>query len=116
MGILSKFFIKLPVKNYRFKSTLKILRKTSNGWKVIETKKTHDLPALENGQTPKTNNDTNNKNDEINDVRETETKSPEYRENEMKIQMLSKHLHEQIFGSSQIKTADQNIVKKYQNL
>lgn len=114
MRIFRTFLLKSPVKSYRYKSTLKIFRKSKDGL-FVEKKKSHAraVPAIDRTSQKKSTK-TNDVNDENNVVAPpTEPKPPNYRENEMKIQMLSKHLHDQIFGTSQTNSIEESVIKRY---
>lgn len=106
----------LPVKGKPFsKTSVKYLRKTENGWKVT-TKNKHELHEKETvAAATQTDNKaeayTNNKSEsaEINNKFQSNSK---YRENEMKIQMLSSSLYNQIFKTSPVKAVDPALVTK----
>lgn len=102
MRVLSNNLLASIKENFRRKSNYKIYRKTENGWKIIDNVKKADvLKAIQNQE----------KHEEVHEQRgpeipkdeiktsnvEIDQKQPNYRQNEMKIQMLSKPLYEQIF-------------------
>lgn len=90
------------------KSNVKYFRKTKNGYKAvasIKKKLSNDIKNGEPGEKVQSDLLT-----EVSRVPENNTK---YRENEMKIQMLSKPLYEQIFKNCPVKAADPVLVAKY---
>lgn len=115
MRIFSLKFLRLPLGSYRFKSNTVIYQKPKHKIKIIKVNRAHvrSVPVtnnnehISNGIQPKNETDINPK------AIETVNQSPDYRENEMKIQMLSKNLHEQIFGNSKVKTIDNDQIKRF---
>lgn len=115
MRILSSNFLRLPLGSFRHKSYTVIYQKTKYERKTIRANKAHVrfVPVTNNnehiskGIQPKNEADINSKTNEI------VNQSPDYRENEMKIQMLSKHLHEQIFSSSKSNDIDNKQIKRF---
>lgn len=87
----------------RRKSVYKIYRKTENGWNVLENVKKEDVrkATTYHNQTQHERN-----NDEI------PKNLPNHRENEMKIQMLSKSLYNQIFKNNKQNVVDEETIKK----
>lgn len=98
---ISPFIYRTSVRNYKKKSTLKIYRKTENGWTVLEDVDRKAIPKpkiFNNNQTcTETNNAQNN-----DDTKSSIDANQKCRKNEMKIQMLPKSLYEQIFTNNQI--------------
>lgn len=91
----------------RRKSVYKIYRKTENGWKVLDNIKKNEIPkpaTINHNQIQQQENNT-----QSNDL---STEQLECRANEMRIQMLSKSLYDQIFKSNQKKTPDQQTIHK----
>lgn len=91
----------IPRRTYKSKSVYKVYRKTDNGWKVLDNKSNeiNTVAAVPN-QTHSV------------EIKEDETQKSQQtcRENEMKIQMLSKSLFDQIFkGEKKQKTDTQTI-------
>lgn len=103
----ASLFYSTPVRNYQKKSVYKIYRKTEKGWKVEDVKKEDFKKATTNhnhNQTqPKQNNEQND---------ETPSEGPQYRQNEMKIQMLSKSLYDQIFRNNKKNATKDESIKK----
>lgn len=106
MRILSSNFLRLPLGNFRNISNTVIYQKPNYEIKIIKKNGAHVRSV------PITNN-SNNKVDKNSETSKIVDRSPEYRENEMKIQMLSKHLHEQVFGNSRVNTIDNNQIKRF---
>lgn len=91
----------------RRKSVYKIYRKTENGWKVLDNIKKNEIPkpaAINHNQTQQQENNTQS--DDLS------TEQPNCRANEMKIQMLSKSLYDQIFKNSHKHKPDQQTIHK----
>lgn len=107
------------IKNVPKKSVYKIYRKTQNGWKVIENAKKTDVYQVIQQQTKPTNQDVNEQTENIvkdeikapND--EISQEQPNSRQNEMKIQMLSKSLYDQVFRNNEKTAVDQQKIKRY---
>lgn len=94
------------VKNAYKKSVYRIFRKTNNGWKVLnDVDKSEIHMPVKNSQQKQCKNNTQN-------VAETSNDGPSCRENEMKIQMLSKSLYEQIFKNNTKNTPDQHTIRR----
>lgn len=102
MRIVSLDFLRLPLGGFRYKSNSVIFQKSKYKRKIVKVNKA-DVRSV-----PVTN--TNDKNSKTS---ETVNRSPDYRENEMKIQMLSKHLHEQIFRSSKSNEIDKKQIERF---
>lgn len=94
------------LRNYQRKSVVKIYRKTENGWKVLNNGKKEEIPK----STPVHNQTKHEKITAKND--EMPNKRPDCRENEMKIQMLSQSLYDQIFRNSKKTTPDEETIKR----
>lgn len=98
--------------NFRRKTNYKIYRKTENGWKVIDNVKKADVFKAIHSQE---------KYEEVHEQRgqelasndEIDQKQPKYRQNEMKIQMLSQPLYEQIFKNSTKQKLDERKIKRF---
>lgn len=94
----------------------KIYRKTDNGWKVLENAKKIDVfkPAQSQTKHEEVHNQAQKvvqqeigpQNDEI------QSGEPNCRQNEMKIQMLSKLLYDQIFKNNPKNVADEQKIEK----
>lgn len=117
MRILSNNLLASVKQNFRRKTNYKIYRKTENGWKVIDNVKKADVFEAIQSQE---------KHEEVHEQRGQETvinasndeidqKQPNYRQNEMKIQMLSQPLFEQIFKNSTKNKLDEQKIKRYLN-
>lgn len=107
--------------HYQRKTHYKIYRKSENGWKVIDNvNKTDVTDAIQNRK-------------KLDDVRvqcdqkiaETEIRAsndeinqnqPNYRQNAMKIQMLSQPLYEQIFKNRPKNTLDEQKIRRFNNI
>lgn len=114
MKFLTINSIKSPVKYFRNRSTVKIFQYAKKDFVKIKKETVEKVaPAVHNTSQRKiTKKDEASVESGILD----ETKPLNYRENEMKIQMLSKHLHDQIFGNSATKSIDQNVIKRFEYL
>lgn len=104
------------VRNYHRKSFVKIYRKTENGWKVIDNAKNNNgiEVASKHEQHKQTPNQTQNdeikaESGEVHDVPEV---NENVRLNEMKIQMLSKSLYDQIFKNNAKKAQNVQTIKR----
>lgn len=117
MRILPSNFLRLPLNGLRYKSNCVIydknliFRRPTFERKIIKVRKTRPAPVtnaeehISQRLQPKIKVEKN--------ASETVNRSPDYRENEMKIQMLSKHLHEQVFGNSKLNTIDNDQIKRF---
>lgn len=96
-------------KAYTFSAgNVKYYRKSKNGWEVVASGKRKLSGDSKNSQSgEKVQPDSATK---ASNVPEN---SAGHRENEMKVQMLSKSLYEQIFKNCPEKASDPNLVAKY---
>lgn len=94
------------LRNYQRKSVVKIYRKTENGWKVLNNEKKEEIPKSISVHNQTKREEIKAKNDEMPKNR------PDCRENEMKIQMLSQSLYDQIFRNSKKNTPDEETIKR----
>lgn len=105
----ASLFYSTPVRNYQRKSVYKIYRKTGNGWKVEDIRK-EDFRKATTNQNHNHNQSQHETQPEQCD--EIPTDCPNYRQNEMKIQMLSKSLYDQIFRNNKKNVASVETIKK----
>lgn len=104
-----------PVKGFRFKyKTVKIQRPKYH-IKIIKINKTNDNCVKVNDHSKKISQRIHPTFTVDNDreISESVNQSTDYRVNEMKVQMLSKNLHEQIFGNSKMNTIDRGQIKRF---
>lgn len=94
------------LRNYQRKSVVKIYRKTENGWKVLDNAKKEEKIKSTSVHNQTKNEEINAKDDEIPNER------PKCRENEMRIQMLSQSLYDQIFRNNKKNTPDEETIKR----
>ena len=101
-------FYTTSVRKYQRKSVYKIYRKTENGWKVLENVNKNEIhkPAISAHNQTQSQEKSKAKSDDLLKNR------PTHRENEMKIQMLSKSLYEQIFKNNHKPTPDEKTIQK----
>lgn len=101
-------FYTTSVRKYQKKSVYKIYRKTENGWKILENVNKNEIhkPAIIGHNQIRTQEQSKAKSDDLS------KDQPNHRENEMKIQMLSKSLYEQIFMNNHKPTPDEKTIKK----
>lgn len=92
-----------------------IYRKRKYERKIIKANKAHvrSVPVSNTSKNIAPEIQFKNEVDKNSETSEIVDRSPEYRENEMKIQMLSKHLHEQVFGDSKVNTIDNTQIKRF---
>lgn len=119
MRVLSNNLLASVKQTLQRKSNYKIYRETENGWKVIDNvKKANVLKAMQSqenhdevheqlGQDGSAQDEIKSSNDEIEQAR------PNYRQNEMKIQMLSQSLYEQIFKNNTKQQIDEQKIKRF---
>lgn len=106
-------FYSTSVRRYQRKSVYKIYRKTENGWKVLENVDKNEIPKrATNNHNHTQQNQNQEKNTQIGDLSKESKERLNHRENEMKIQMLSKSLYEQIFKNNHKNTPDEQTIKK----
>lgn len=95
------------IRNYQRKSVVKIYRKTCNGWKVLDNAKKEEISRPTTVvHNQKQHDETNAKEDKILEER------PKFRENEMKIQMLSKPLYNQIFKNNKKNVPNEETINR----
>lgn len=119
MRILSNNLLASVKQNLRKKSNYKIYRKTENGWKLIDnvekadvlktiqSQENHDEVHKQCGRDGSAQDEIKSANDEIDQGR------PNYRQNEMKIQMLSQSLYEQIFKNNTKQQIDEQKIRRF---
>lgn len=101
-------FYSSSVRKYQRKSVYTIYRKTENGWKVLENVDKNEIPkpaAINHNQQPQ-QKENNTPTSDLSKER------PNCRENEMKIQMLSKPLYDQIFKNNRKTQPDEQTIQK----
>lgn len=104
------------VRNYYRKSNIKIYRKTDNGWEKIENANKKDVRRL---QSRIKHEDTHNQTQDSLGAEikasnnEIQGEEANYRQNEMKIQMLSQSLYNQIFKNSTKNEIDERKIKRF---
>lgn len=115
MRILSSNFLRLPLGHFRHKSFTVMYQKPKYERKTIKVNKAHvrSVPVTNNNEHISKGIQLKNEADNNSKTSEIVNGSPDYRENEMKIQMLSKHLHEQIFSSIKSNNIDNKQIKRF---
>lgn len=112
MRVLSNNLLASIKENFRRKTNYKIYRKTENGWKVIDNVKKADVfKAIQSQEKYEEVHEQRGQELASND--EIDQKQPNYRQNEMKIQMLSQPLYEQIFKNSSKQKLDERKIKRF---
>lgn len=113
MKILLSNFLRSPLGSFRYKSNIVIFRKPKYERKIIKRNKAHvrSVPVTNTNEyiSKKSKIEPNNNSKTSENV----NLSPEYRENEMKIQMLPKHLHGQVFGTCKSNDIDRDQIKRF---
>lgn len=95
------------IRNYQRKSVVKIYRKTGNGWKVLDNAKKEEISQPTTVvHNQKQYDETDTKDDKILEERS------KCRENEMKIQMLSKPLYNQIFKNNKKNVPNEETINR----
>lgn len=107
---IPSIFYTTSVRKYQRKSVYKIYRKTENGWKVLKDVNKHEIhkPAAIAHNQSQSQSQEKSKAKSV-DLPKDRTN---HRENEMKIQMLSKSLYEQIFKNNHKPTPDEQTIQK----
>lgn len=118
MRVLTSNLLASVKGNFR-KTNYKIYRKTENGWKVIDSVKKADVFKVSQSQEKheevrEQHGQEDIVKDEINTTcDEIDQRQPNYRQNEMKIQMLSQPLYEQIFKNSTKNEIDERKIRRF---
>lgn len=122
MRVLTSNLLASVKGKFQSKSNLKIYRKTENGWKVIknvkkavvfnaiQSQEKHEEVREQHGQEEVAKDEIKASNDEIED-----RKQANYRQNEMKIQMLSQSLYEQVFKNSTKNEIEERKIRRFAN-
>lgn len=122
MRVLTSNLLASVKGKFQSKSNLKIYRKTENGWKVIknvkkavvfnaiQSQEKHEEVREQHGQEEVAKDEIKASNDEIEDQ-----KQQNYRQNEMKIQMLSQSLYEQVFKNSTKHEIEERKIRRFAN-
>lgn len=122
MRVLASNLLASVKGKYRSKTNYKIYRKTENGWKVInnvekadvvkviQSQEKHEDVREQHGQEEIVKDEIKASNDEFGNQEQ-----PNYRQNEMKIQMLSQPLYQQIFKDSTKNDIDRRKVQRFCN-
>lgn len=107
-------FYSSSVRMYQRKSVLKIYRKTENGWKVLDNVSKNEIPkaATNNHNQNKAPQENKSQTENLSKEEQNNAQASSCRENEMKIQMLSKSLYDQIFKNNQRIRPDEQTIQK----
>lgn len=96
--------LNLVKKGIRSKSQIKVFRKSAKGWEMISDK---DLIVESTNATQ-----TQLSKSDLKEETQNDENGPDYRQNEMKIQMLSKPLYEQVFKNCVKSSPNNELVNK----
>lgn len=119
MRILSTNLLASVKQNFRKKTTYKIYRKTDTGWKIIDNvQKADAINAIQgrkhNDEVHEQRRQNGANHDEIKSSNgDSDQGRPNYRQNEMKIQMLSQPLYEQIFKNTTQNQIDERKIRRF---
>lgn len=108
MRAASIFYIN-QVRYYRVKSVYKVYRKTEKGWTVLNNVNKDELERAATIPNQQQHDEIDVKHKPADGISNNRS---DCRENEMKIQMLSKSLYDQIFKNNNKTTPDQLTIKK----
>ena len=114
MRVLSNNLLASVKGKFRAKTNYKIYRKTENGWKTIDNVKKADVFRAIQSQEEYVEIHEQRAQEIVNDeIKTSNDVEPNYRQNEMKIQMLSQPLYEQIFKNSIKNEIDERKIRRF---
>lgn len=121
MRVLSDNLLAAVKRNFRGKSNYKIYRKSANGWKIIDNVDKADVLKVMQGRerhdAQEQCKQQHNTEEEIKSANDEIDQGPaNYRQNEMKIQMLSQSLYDQIFKNSTRNRIDEQKIRRFRIL